>query len=161
MAVQILQAMTSAKIIAGDIDEAKLAHARQLGVAHTINTRNGDLAVEEISDLAGPRGVAVALDFVGAQPTVDLCARTVGRASRLTIVGLAGGVLSYSANNPPYGTQVSIPYWGSRTELMEVIALAQSGAIKADIETFALDQAVDVYQRLREGKIHGRAVLRP
>ena len=44
---------------------------------------------------------------------------------------------------------------------MEVIALAQSGAIKADIETFALDQAVDVYQRLREGRIHGRAVLRP
>ena len=103
----------------------------------------------------------MALDFVGAKPTVDLCARTVGRASRLTIVGLAGGVLSYSANNPPYGTQVSIPYWGSRTELMEVIALAQSGAIKADIETFALDQAVDVYQRLREGKIHGRAVLKP
>ena len=161
MAVQILQALTSAKIIAGDIDEAKLAHARQLGVAHTINTRSGDLAVEEISDLAGPRGISVALDFVGAQPTVDLCARTVGRASRLTIVGLAGGVLSYSANNPPYGTQVSVPYWGSRTELIEVISLAQSGAIKADIETFPLDQAVDVYQRLREGKIHGRAVLRP
>ncbi|CAN7185575.1 NAD(P)-dependent alcohol dehydrogenase [Phenylobacterium sp. LjRoot164] len=161
MAVQILQALTSAKVIAGDIDDAKLAHARKLGVQHTVNTRNGDLAAEEISDLAGQRGITVALDFVGAQPTIDLCARTVGRASRLTIVGLAGGVLSYSANNPPYGTQVSVPYWGSRTELMEVIALAQSGAIKADIETFALDQAVDVYQRLREGKIHGRAVLRP
>lgn len=161
MAVQILRALTSAKVIAGDIDDAKLAHARQLGVAHTVDTRNADLAAEEISDLAGQRGITVALDFVGAQPTIDLCARTVGRGSRLTIVGLAGGVLSYSANNPPYGTQVSVPYWGSRTELMEVIALAQSGAIKADIETFPLDQAVQVYQRLREGKIHGRAVLKP
>ena len=44
MAVQILRALTSAKVIAGDIDETKLAHARQLGVAHTVNTRNADLA---------------------------------------------------------------------------------------------------------------------
>ena len=56
MAVQILQAMTSAKIIAGDIDEAKLAHARQLGVAHTVNTRNGDLAAEGII----PKGRSIA-----------------------------------------------------------------------------------------------------
>jgi len=161
MAVQLLQALTPARLIAGDIDDAKLEHARKLGVRHTINTSNGALATEEINDLAGERGVTVALDFVGAQPTIDLCARTVGRASRLSIVGLGGGTLNYAANNPPYGCEVSIPYWGSRTELMEVIALAQSGRIRAEVETFPLDSAVDVYQRLREGKIKGRAVLIP
>lgn len=161
MAVQLLQALTPARLIAGDIDDTKLEHARKLGVKHIVNTGNADTAAEAISDLAGPRGVTVALDFVGAQPTIDLCARTVGRASRLTIVGLAGGTLSYAANSPPYGCEVSIPYWGSRTELMEVIALAQSGHIGADIEQFPLTQAVDVYQRLREGRIHGRAVLIP
>lgn len=161
MAVQLLKALTPARLIAGDIDPAKLAHARKLGVEHVIDTSNGDLAAEQVGDLAGERGVTVALDFVGAQPTIDLCARTVGRASRLTVVGLAGGTVSYSANNPPYGCEVSIPYWGSRTELMEVIALAQSGAIRADVEVFQLDQALDVYQRLREGKINGRAVLKP
>lgn len=161
MAVQILKALTPARLIAGDIDETKLAHARKLGVQHTLNTRDGEAAAEQIADLAGPRGVAVALDFVGAQPTIDLCARSVGRASRLTVVGLAGGTLAYSANNPPYGCEVSIPYWGSRTELMEVIALAQSGAIAAEVEVFPLEQALDVYQRLRDGRINGRAVLTP
>lgn len=161
MAVQLLQALTPARLIAGDIDEGKLAHARQMGVLHAINTRDGEAAAETIAGLVGPRGVTVALDFVGAQSTIDLCQRVVGRASRLTVVGLGGGSVHYAANNPPYGCEVSVPYWGSRTELMEVIALAEAGRIKAEVEVFPLEQAVDVYQRLREGKIHGRAVLTP
>ena len=161
MAVQILRSVSSAQIIAGDIDGTKLAHARQLGARHTVNTQDRDKAAEEINDIVGARGVAVALDFVGAQSTIDLCARTVGRASRLTIVGLAGGTLSYSAQNPPFGCEVSIPYWGSRIELMEVIALAAAGQVHAEVERFPLECAVDVYQRLRDGKITGRAVLAP
>lgn len=160
MAVQILRALTPARLIAGDIDDAKLAHARELGAAHTVNTR-AQTAAEEIRDLVGQRGVTVALDFVGAQATIDLAAGVVGRNSRLAVVGLGGGTLHYAADSPPYGTQVSVPYWGSRTELMEVIALAQSGRIRAAVETFPLEQANDVYQRLREGRIQGRAVLVP
>lgn len=161
MAVQLLQALTPARLIAGDIDDGKLAHARELGVKHTVNTRDGKAAAEEIAAFTGARGATVALDFVGAQATIDLCQRVVGRASRLTVVGLGGGTLAYSANNPPYGCEVSIPYWGSRTELMEVIALAQAGRIHADVEVFPLEQAVEVYDRLRQGRIRGRAVLKP
>ncbi|WP_157018872.1 NAD(P)-dependent alcohol dehydrogenase [Mesorhizobium xinjiangense] len=161
MAVQILRAMTSAQLIAADIDDDKLAHAKKLGAAHTVNTGDPKKALEAIRDLTGPRGITVALDFVGAQPTIDLCVQVVGRNSRLYVVGLAGGVVNYEANNPPYGCQVMVPYWGSRTELMEVIALAAADHIRADVETFPLEQAVEVYQRLRDGKIHGRAVLLP
>ncbi|MFC3551700.1 NAD(P)-dependent alcohol dehydrogenase [Lysobacter cavernae] len=161
MAVQILHALCAATVIAGDIDESKLAHARELGVKHTVNTRDGDAAAAAIGKITGARGAVLALDFVGAQPTVDLCARVVGRNSRITVVGLGGGTLHYSANNPPYGCAVTVPYWGSRTELMEVIALATAGHIHPQVEKFPLEQAVAVYQRLREGKIKGRAVLVP
>ncbi len=160
MAVQILKAMTSARIIAGDIDETKLEHARELGADHVFNSGSNQ-AADHVRDLAGPRGITVALDFVGAQSTIDLCTQVVGRGSRIAVVGLAGGTLHYAANTPPYGTDVSIPYWGSRKELMEVIALAANGRISATVEAFPLDQAVDVYQRLREGRIRGRAVLKP
>lgn len=161
MAVQLLQTLCAATVIAGDIDEAKLAHARELGIRHLVNTRDGNAAAETIGRLTGPRGVTLALDFVGAQPTVDLCVRVVGRNSRITVVGLGGGTLQYAANRPPYGCQVTIPYWGSRTELMEVIALAAQGRIHPLVEKFPLDRAVDVYRRLREGQIKGRAVLVP
>ncbi|TBR39490.1 MULTISPECIES: NAD(P)-dependent alcohol dehydrogenase [Dyella] len=161
MAVQILQALSSATIIAGDIDDGKLEHARELGVKHTVNTRNGEEAAEAIRKLTGARGAVLALDFVGAQPTVDLCTKIVGRHSRITVIGLGGGTLHYAANNPPYGTSVMVPYWGSRTELMEVIALASSGRIHPLVEKFPLEKAPEVYQRLRDGKIKGRAVLIP
>jgi propanol-preferring alcohol dehydrogenase len=44
---------------------------------------------------------------------------------------------------------MSIAYWGSRVELMEVIAMAREGRIHADTTEFPLTQAVDVYARLR------------
>lgn len=161
MAVQLLKALTPATLIAGDIDDAKLAHARQLGVEHTINTRDGAAALSAINALVGARGVTVVLDVVGAQATVDLGAQVVGRNSRLTVVGLGGGVVHYAANRPPYGCQVTVPYWGSRTELMEVIALAEAGRIHVEVQSHPLEQAVQVYEALREGKVRGRAVLTP
>ncbi|HMO48106.1 MAG TPA: NAD(P)-dependent alcohol dehydrogenase [Rubrivivax sp.] len=161
MAVQLLAALSTARLIACDLDDAKLEHARALGAEHTVNTRDPKQAAEQIRALVGARGADVALDFVGAQPTVELCAAVVGRASRLTIVGLAGGTLHYAADQPPYGCEVSVPYWGTRAELIEVIALAEAGRVRAEVETFPLEQAIDVYQRLREGRIRGRAVLVP
>lgn len=161
MALQILQAMTPARLIAADIDDSKLEHARQLGVEDCLNSRDSEEAIARIRDLAGPRGITLALDVVGAQQTVDLCSAVVGRASRISILGLAGGVLHYGANRPPYGCEVTIPYWGTRTELMEVVALARSGLIRSEVETYPLEEAKDVYQRLREGRIRGRAVLVP
>ena len=56
---------------------------------------------------------------------------------------------------------MSIPYWGSRVELMEVIAMARAGRIHAETTEFPLSQAVDVYAKLKAGQITGRAVLIP
>jgi propanol-preferring alcohol dehydrogenase len=56
---------------------------------------------------------------------------------------------------------MSIPYWGSRVELMEVIAMARDGRIHAETTEFPLTEAVDVYARLKAGQIAGRAVLIP
>lgn len=56
---------------------------------------------------------------------------------------------------------MSIPYWGSRVELMEVIAMARDGRIHAETTEFPLDQAVEVYEKLKAGQITGRAVLIP
>jgi propanol-preferring alcohol dehydrogenase len=56
---------------------------------------------------------------------------------------------------------VSIPYWGSPVELMEVIAMARDGRIHAETSEFPLEQAVEVYDKLKAGQITGRAVLIP
>ena len=47
------------------------------------------------------------------------------------------------------------------TDLQEVLELARIGAVKAQIETFPLDQINEVLDRLELGKIMGRAVITP
>ena len=56
---------------------------------------------------------------------------------------------------------MSIPYWGSRIELMEVIAMAREGRIHADTIEYPLTKAVEAYAKLKAGEITGRAVLVP
>jgi propanol-preferring alcohol dehydrogenase len=88
-------------------------------------------------------------------------AKLLGRNSMWTIVGLGGGRHDFRHGSTPYGTLMSIPYWGSRVELMEVIAMARAGRIHAETTEFPLTEAVDVYARLKAGQITGRAVLIP
>jgi propanol-preferring alcohol dehydrogenase len=74
---------------------------------------------------------------------------------------IGGGHHDFHHGSTPYGASVSILYWGSRVELMEVIAMARSGSIHAETTEFPLEQAVTVYEKLKAGQITGRAVLTP
>ena len=88
-------------------------------------------------------------------------ARLLGRNSVWTIVGLGGGHHDFRHGSTPYGTVLSIPYWGSRVELMEVIAMTRAGRIHAETKEFPLTEARAVYEQLKAGHITGRAVLIP
>jgi len=161
MAIQLLRVLAPVTIVAADVDEKKLQHAKTLGADHVVNNRNADEAAERIQKIAGNRGAALVLDCVGLQPTIDLGAKLLRRNSVWTIVGLGGGHHDFHHGSTPYGTSMSIPYWGSRVELMEVIAMARDGRIHAETTEFPLDQAVEVYGKLKKGQITGRAVLVP
>lgn len=76
-------------------------------------------------------------------------------------MGLGGGHHDFHHGSTPYGCSVGIPYWGSRVELMEVIAMARDRRIHAETTEFPLEQAVEVYDKLKAGEMVGRAVLIP
>ena len=52
-------------------------------------------------------------------------------------------------------------YWGSVTELYEVVALAEAGKIRAHVERYSLDDAAKAYEDMAAGTLHGRAVIVP
>lgn len=54
-----------------------------------------------------------------------------------------------------------IPFWGTREELAEVIALARSGKISAHVERFSLTNAQAAYDKMRAGQLNGRVVVLP
>lgn len=161
MAIQLLRVLAPVTIVAADVDDKKLAQAKTLGADHIVNNRNANEAAERIKNITGARGAGLVLDCVGVHPTLDLGAQLLGRNSVWTIVGLGGGHHDFHHGSTPYGTSMSIPYWGSRVELMEVIAMARDGRIHAETTEYPLNQAVDVYNKLKAGHITGRAVLVP
>jgi propanol-preferring alcohol dehydrogenase len=118
-------------------------------------------AAERIQKIIGPRGAGLVRDCVGVQLIINLGAKLLGRNCVWTIVGLGGGHHDFHHGSTPYGCSVSIPYWGSRVELLEVIAMARDGRIHAETTEYPLDQAVEVYDKLKAGQITDRAVLIP
>ena len=52
-------------------------------------------------------------------------------------------------------------YWGTRSELFEVLDLARAGLIHVETETFSLDDGPTAYERLQAGTLRGRAVIVP
>ncbi|WP_439081396.1 NAD(P)-dependent alcohol dehydrogenase [Streptomyces sp. WL006] len=159
VAIQLLRAMTSTRVIALDVTEEKLDLARTVG-AHEA-ALSDEKAAARVMELTGGLGAQVVLDFVGAPPTV----RTAGAVARVdgdvTIVGIGGGALPVGFGSLPYGTTVCAPYWGSRKELAEVLDLAHAGAVDVHVETYSIDEAPLAYERLHDGRINGRAVILP
>lgn len=165
MAVQILATTTAVRIIAVDVRPEALQFAAEVGAHETV--RAGEDASKNIRSEVGPPpgGADVVLDFVGADSSLSLGASVVSNGGWFALVGLAGGELrltpSVGNTGIPFETRVAIPFWGTKAELAEVIALARSGRISAHVERFPLHNAQAAYEKLRAGQLSGRAVVLP
>src|SRR5436190_1705917 len=91
MAVQILRALSPVRVIATDIDAAKLALAVETGAHHAVGA--GEDAAAEIRELTGGRGAALVLDCVGSDTTFALDTQVVAKGGAVMAIGVAGGKL--------------------------------------------------------------------
>ncbi|MGO4103355.1 NAD(P)-dependent alcohol dehydrogenase [Leifsonia sp. YAF41] len=157
--IQILRALSGATIIALDVNEEKLALARKVGAHHAILS-DAD-AVATIKELTDGLGANAVFDFVGIQPTVNIAGAAVATEGDVTIVGIGGGALPVGFGGIAYDAAVRAPYWGSRSELIEVLDMARRGQLHVEVETFSLADAPTAYERLHAGTITGRAVILP
>lgn len=162
MAVQLLAATSATRIVAVDTDEGRLRLAQEVGAHHAVPSGEG--AAEEILAITGPGGARAVYDCVGLDPTVALAAAVAGPGAEILLIGLGGGHLAVTADIAPVPrleTAVTIPFWGTRAELLEVVDLARAGHIRAHVERFGLDDTAEAYARLDRGEIDGRAVVVP
>lgn len=159
MGVQILRAVTGARIIAVDTRESALELAESHGADLTF--LSDESTAEEIRKATGGRGADVILDFVGVDATLAMGAAAARQMGDLTIVGIGGGTLPVSFFSVPYEVSIQTTYWGSRPDLHEVLNLGARGLITPRITTFSLDEAAHAYTLLKSGEVHGRAVVVP
>lgn len=159
MAVQLLRALTACHVLAIDIDAKKLDFARSLGAHATFNSAIQDK--EELNALLANKRCSVVLDCVGSAQSMELAIKIAGLDSQVMVLGLAGGEVPFCKRSIGWGVTLSFPFWGSRSELYEVLRLAESGAINPSIELHPMKEAAAVLSELNQGGIRGRAVLVP
>ena len=159
VAIQLLRVLTPARVIALDVNEEKLGLAAAVGAHETLISDKD--AAAAVGRLTGGFGAQAVFDFVGAPPTVATATACAGMEGFVSIVGIGGGSAAVGFGVTEYDCSVRSPYWGSRSELIEVLDLARAGAIEVHVERFSLDEAPEAYRRLHDGRINGRAVILP
>ena len=83
------QFYSPATIIMVDLDDNRLALAKELGATHTVNSGTQD-AIAEVKKIVGEEGVDVAIEAVGIPQTWDVCQRIVKPGGNIANVGVHG-----------------------------------------------------------------------
>ncbi|GAA5118245.1 galactitol-1-phosphate 5-dehydrogenase [Luteolibacter yonseiensis] len=86
LVIQSLKARGWKTVIAVDLDESRLALAKELGASLTFSARQENLA-SHLRDICGGDGAAVAFEVVGAAAPVDLAIRCVCKGGTVVLVG--------------------------------------------------------------------------
>ena len=158
MALAILRGLGYQRVVACDIDDAKLAAARASGVAETCNLKTEGLK-QLLRVTGGP--VYGMLDFVGSADTVTLAVPALRKGGRFVVCGLMGG----TANVPiPVFALREIALVGSAVgntpDLVDLVALVKRGSIQLpEVERRPLSMADKTLDDLAAGRIVGRVVL--
>jgi len=156
LAVQYARAM-GLNVAAVDVDDTKLALARRLGAAVTVNARAGDPAAAIRREIGGAHGVLVTAVSAGA---FSQALGMVRRGGTVALNGLPPGdfplpIFDMVLN----GITVRGSIVGTRLDLLESLQFAAEGKVKATVSTDRLDNINDVFERMRRGAIDGRVVL--
>jgi alcohol dehydrogenase, propanol-preferring len=159
MAIQILRAVSTARVIAVDLAAQRLDLARRLSADEAVSF--GTETAAEVVSLNGGRKPELVLDFVGDDTTLALAARLSRACGRVVVVGIGGGAVAFGFGRVAQECEFVISMWGTLPELHEVIALAERGLLRAETTTFPLARATDAYAALRAGTVVGRAVVTP
>jgi alcohol dehydrogenase, propanol-preferring len=162
MAIQLVKAVTGAKIIAMDLDDKKLEVAKKEGADIIVNSKKEDPA-KAVMELTDKLGADAVIDFVNATKSVETDMQFLRKRAMLVLVGLFGGELRLSlVTMPTRAYKIIGSYTGSLKDMVELVSLAKRGVIKPVVSNrFKLDQAGVALQMLKDGKIVGRGVINP
>jgi propanol-preferring alcohol dehydrogenase len=158
-AVQWLRMLSPARIVAIESREERLPVAQALG-AHDVLLAGDELS-RRLREAVGSDGADAVLDFVGTDQTMNAALRNAATMGSVAIVGQGFGTAQIRFGQPAHDCDVFIPQGATVAELADVIALAQSGELTIETETFAFDDTEAAYERLTAGTLNGRAVVIP
>jgi D-arabinose 1-dehydrogenase-like Zn-dependent alcohol dehydrogenase len=158
-AISILRALGHQRIVAVDIDSAKLDAAEKAGATATV--RGGEVdAAEKIKWITGGP-LYGAVDLVGRTDTASLALAVLRKGGRLILVGLYGGEIPLSlVGTIQRALMVQGSHLGSIDELKQVVALARERRLQPiPIQKRPLSEVSQTLDELKAGTVVGRVVV--
>jgi NAD+-dependent secondary alcohol dehydrogenase Adh1 len=159
IAVQLLRAMSPARVVAVDRSPAALELAHEVGADLVVPADGGQVSAVRAD--TGGSGVAVVLDFVGDGDTPRDGLAMVGRGGRYVAVGYGGRLETDVYDLVGGEITVAGSLVGTLAELAELVALAEAARVSVRTRCYPLQAVADAMADLRAGAIVGRAVLVP
>lgn len=153
LAIQILRALTSARIVAVDTRPEARGLAEECGADVVC-------APPELDSVAAE--AATVLDFVGSDESLKAGLDLLGFGGHLISVGVGGGSVSLPVFDLVTSERrIEGVYVGTYQDQVEVTRLALDGKVVPRVVTYALENAERALRDLAAGVFVGRAVLVP
>ena len=156
VAVQYAIAM-GLRVVAIDVDDAKLDLATRLGAEIVVNARTADVVAEVQNATGGVHGVLV----TAVHP--EAFGQAIGLARRggtIVFVGLPPGDFPASIFDIVLkGLTIRGSIVGTRQDMVEAIDFFARGLIHPTVHTTALDDINAVFADMEQGRIDGRVVI--
>lgn len=147
--------LAGGRVIALDVNEARLEIARQLGAFETLNPREiprPDRHVRGITD----GGVDVAIEAIGKPETIELAFSLLRRGGRLCVIGYSSEPVPVSAARLMYHELEMVGSLGcGGGEYPRILELVAEGRLRLDpvvSGTLPLEEINEGFERLRRGE---------
>ncbi|MCR0981014.1 zinc-binding dehydrogenase, partial [Roseomonas populi] len=161
-AIHMLRALGHRRIVSVDVSAGKLDAARAAGATETVlGSADGAETTRAIVAACGGPAMAV-IDLVNGSATARFAFDALGKGGKLIQVGLFGGEVTVPLPIMAIrALTLQGSYVGSLADLRAVMGLAQTGRLAAlPVTTAPMPEANAVLERLRDGKVTGRVVLK-
>ena len=152
-AVQLLRVLTPAHVIAVDANPNRLDYLRELGAHDTLEGVDDGTAAA-LRSRTGGEGANAVLDFVGADSTIAAGIGSVRPAGAFALVGAGGGTLHAPwMGGLPREAEVFTFQGSNISDTHDVVALAEEGRIRSDVDHFSFEQIDDAYAAMEAGSL--------
>jgi len=159
LAVQYAKNVFGAKVIAFDINDDKLAFAREVGADATVNTLN-EKPKEKAFEITGGKGLDAVVITAVAKTAFNQAVDVVKAGARVVAVGLPVDKMELDIPRLVLdGIEVVGSLVGTRQDLKEAFQFAAEGKVVPKVTLRKLEEINDIMEEMEQGKFTGRMVI--
>ena len=159
LALQYAKNVMGTKVVAFDINDDKLAFAKELGADAIINSSDVD-PVEEVNLLTNNKGLDATVITAVAKTPFNQAVDVVKAGARVVAVGLP--VEKMDLDIPRLvldGIEVVGSLVGTRQDLREAFQFAAENKVVPKVQLRQLSEINDIFDEMEKGTITGRMVI--